>query len=72
MVHFSKKIVLFHERPDDSQDDLIRGLLNTNPYNYLLDERELERLAATDTDIKKFWDNYKDLLAPRKKRNLLF
>lgn len=69
---FFQKIVLFHERPDDSQDDLIRGLLNTNPYNYLLDERELERLAATDTDIKKFWDNYKDLLAPRKREIYFF
>lgn len=62
-----QKIVLFHEKPDDSQKSLIRGLLNTNPYNYLLDKQELESLAATDTDIQIFWNNYKDLLAPRKR-----
>jgi DNA-binding Xre family transcriptional regulator len=67
-----QKIVLFHEKPSSSQFPLIRGLLNTNPHNILLDEKELELLATQDEEIKEFMEGYKDLLAPRKREVYFF
>lgn len=67
-----QKIVLFHEQLDSSQYPLIRGLLNTNTHNILLDEKELEFLATQDEEIKEFMDGYKELLAPRKREIYFF
>ena len=67
-----QKIVLFHEKLDSSQYPLIRGLLNTNTHNILLDEKELEFLATQDEEIKEFMDGYKELLAPRKREIYFF
>lgn len=67
-----QKIVLFHEQPNDSQKPLIRGLLNTNPYNLLLDEKELEYLSTQDPEIKEFMDGYKEQLTSRKREIYFF
>lgn len=67
-----QKIVLFHEKVDDSKKALIRGLLNVNPHNLLLDKNELESLSREDEEVKKFLDGYKELLAPRKREVYFF
>jgi uncharacterized protein YodC (DUF2158 family) len=67
-----QKFVLFQLDPDESQHDLIRGLLNINPNNLLISPEQLTSLSEQDPEIKRFYESYKQILEPHKREIYCF